>query len=70
MKKISKKKFGIILIITSIISAYGLWVLTLVNDGALLNDALVKGLWVTGLFLVLVSIIGVGVIWVMDKFVE
>ena len=70
MKKISKTKFGAVLLIMAVLSAYALWVLTLVDDGASLNDALVKGLWITGLFLVLVSIIGVGLIWVVDKFVE
>ena len=70
MKKISKSKFQGVLLIVTILSAYALWVLTLVNDGALLTDALVKGLWITGLFLVLIAIFGIGILWLMDKFVE
>ena len=71
MKKISKNKFQIILLIVSILSAYGLWVLTIMKDTDLLiEDALVSALGITALFLVIVAVIGVGIIWLMDKYVE
>ena len=71
MKKISKNKFQIILLIVSILSAYGLWVLTIMKDTDLLiEDVLIKALGITALFLVIVAVIGVGIIWLMDKYVE
>ena len=71
MKKVSKNKFQIILLIVSILSAYGLWVLTIMKDTDLLiEDVLIKALGITALFLVIVAVIGVGIIWLMDKYVE
>ena len=71
MKKISKNKFQIILLIVSILSAYGLCVLTIIKDTDLLiEDVLIKALGITALFLVIVAVIGVGIIWLMDKYVE